>query len=141
MSKPKKMGPDMGKGMPMGRPGFSAGTFKRVIKMLMEYYPVLFPVSIACIVFCSVTSTLPAIFQQQIIEIIEDWYKTGDWAGASKIIVPKVLILAGFYVVSIIGITLQSQLMVYITQGFLNKSRKSMFNGMQNLPIKYFDKN
>ncbi|MEE0685896.1 MAG: ABC transporter ATP-binding protein [Lachnospiraceae bacterium] len=125
----------------MGRPGFSAGTFKRVIKMLMEYYPVLFPVSIACIVFCSVTSTLPAIFQQQIIEIIEDWYKTGDWAGASKIIVPKVLILAGFYVVSIIGITLQSQLMVYITQGFLNKSRKSMFNGMQNLPIKYFDTN
>ena len=31
--------------------------------------------------------------------------------------------------------------MVYITQGFLNKSRKSMFNGMQNLPIKYFDTN
>ena len=141
MSKPKKMGPDMGKGMPMGRPGFNPGTFKRVIKMLMEYYPVLFPVSIACIVFCSVTATLPAIFQQQIIEVIEAWYKTGDWAGASKIIIPKVLVLAGFYVVSIIGVTLQSQLMVYITQGFLNKSRKSMFNGMQNLPIKYFDTN
>lgn len=135
MSKPKNMGKDM----PMGRPGFNAGTFIRVIKMLIQYYPVLFPVSILCIVFCSVTATLPAIFQQQVIEIIEEWYKTGDWAGASKIIVPKVLILAGLYVVSIIGITLQSQLMVYITQGFLNKSRVSMFNGMQNLPIKYFD--
>ena len=141
MSKPKNMGPGMGKGMPMGRPGFSVGTFKRVIKMLMQYYPVLFPVSIACIIFCSVTATLPAIFQQQVIEVIEEWGPTGDWAGASKIIVPKVLILAGFYVVSIIGVTLQSQLMVYITQGFLNKSRKSMFEKMQNLPIKYFDTN
>ena len=141
MSKPKNMGPNMGKGMPMGRPGFSMSTFKRVIKMLMQYYPVLFPVSIACIVFCSVTATLPAIFQQQVIEAIEEWGPTGDWAGASKVIVPKVLILAGFYVVSIIGVTLQSQLMVYVTQGFLNKARKSMFEKMQNLPIKYFDTN
>ena len=119
MSKPKNMGKGMPMGdMPMGKPGFNGGTFKRVLKMLMQYYPVLFPVSIACIVFCSVTATLPAIFQQQVIEAIEKWAPTGDWAGASKVIVPKVLILAGFYVISIIGITLQSQLMVYITQGF-----------------------
>lgn len=137
MSKQK----NMDKAMPKGRPGFNGGTLKRVLKMLMEYYPVLFPVAIGCIIFCSVTATLPAIFLQQVIEAIEDWTQSGDWASASKIIVPKVLILAGFYVVSIIGITLQSQLMVYITQGFLNKSRVSMFNGMQNLPIKYFDTN
>jgi ATP-binding cassette subfamily B protein len=31
--------------------------------------------------------------------------------------------------------------MAYITQGFLNKLRRQMFDGMQNLPIKYFDTN
>ena len=31
--------------------------------------------------------------------------------------------------------------MAYITQGFLSKLRIQMFNGMQNLPIKYFDTN
>ena len=104
MSKQK----NMDKAMPKGRPGFNGGTLKRVLKMLMEYYPVLFPVAIGCIIFCSVTATLPAIFLQQVIEAIEDWTQSGDWASASKIIVPKVLILAGFYVVSIIGITLSS---------------------------------
>lgn len=121
------------------RPGFSFDTLKRVIKMLRGYYPVLFPAAIICIIFCAVTATLPAIFQQQVIAGIEDWYLTGDWDSASKIIVPKVLILAGFYCVSIIAITLQTQLMAYMTQGFLNKTRQSLFNGMQNLPIKYFD--
>ena len=29
--------------------------------------------------------------------------------------------------------------MAYITQGFLGKMRKTLFEGMQNLPIKYFD--
>ena len=29
--------------------------------------------------------------------------------------------------------------MAKITQGFLDKLRREMFNGMQNLPIKYFD--
>ena len=32
-----------------------------------------------------------------------------------------------------------SQLMAYMTQGFLNKLRQEMFDGMQDLPIRYFD--
>ena len=123
------------------KPEFSPGILKRVIKMLKDFYPIMFPVALFCIVFCSVTATLPAIFQQQVIAGIEDWYLTGDWAGASKEIIPKVAILGAFYVLSIIAVTLQSQLMTFMTQGFLNKTRQRLFNGMQNLPIKYFDTN
>ena len=47
--------------------------------------------------------------------------------------------LIGLYVLSIIFITVQSQLMAKITQGFLDKMRCKMFDGMQNLPIKFFD--
>lgn len=144
MSKQPGFNPKGGKMPPMDpkqRPGFDMGILKRVLGMLKSFYPVMFPVIIGCIIFCAVTATLPAIFQQQVIAAIEDWYLSGDWAGASKVIIPKVAVLAAFYVVSIIAVTLQSQLMAYMTQGFLNKTRQRLFNGMQNLPIKYFDTN
>ena len=144
MSKQPGFNPKGGKMPPMDpkqRPGFDMGILKRVLGMLKSFYPVMFPVIIGCIIFCAVTATLPAIFQQQVIAAIEDWYLSGDWAVASKVIIPKVALLAAFYVVSIIAVTLQSQLMAYMTQGFLNKTRQRLFNGMQNLPIKYFDTN
>lgn len=117
------------------------GALKRVIKMLYGYYPKLLPLSIVCIIFASITAAIPAIFQQQVIAVIEDWYQTRDWASAKDIIIPKVIILGGFYVLSLAAVTLQAQLMAIITQGFLGNLRKTMFNGMQNLPIKYFDTN
>ncbi len=115
------------------------GMLKRVIKMLYGYYPVLFPLAIGCIIFASITAALPAIFQQQVIAAIEEWYLSRDWASAKDVIIPKVLLLAFFYLLSLIAVTLQTQLMAIITQGFLGNMRKTMFNGMQNLPIKYFD--
>ncbi len=125
---------------PMGPPrkmNFKA--LARVIKMLFSYYPVLMPVAFVCIIFAAIVATIPAIFQQQIIADIQLWYESGDWAGASQVILPKIFILIAIYVVAIIAITLQTQLMAYITQGFLNKLRCAMFEKMQNLPIKYFD--
>ena len=111
----------------------------RILKMLYSFYPVLLPITAFCILFASITATIPAIFQQKVIADIEEWYLTGDWVSASKVILPKVTILLVLYIISITAITVQSQLMAKITQGFLDKMRCSMFNGMQNLPIKYFD--
>ena len=120
---------------------FNANTFKRIIKMLFKFYPVMMPVTIACILFSAVTAALPAVFQQKVFADIEVFIKTGDWSAAKEVIIPKVCILDGLYVVSIIAITLYNQLMVVITQGFLNKMRIHMFETMQNLPVKYFDQN
>lgn len=113
----------------------------RVLKMLYSYYPVLLPIAVGCIIFAAITSAIPAIFQQQVIAAIEDWYLSRDWASAKEIIIPKVLILAGLYCLSLAAVIIQTQLMAIITQGFLGKMRKTMFNGMQSLPIKYFDQN
>ncbi|MBP3324750.1 MAG: ABC transporter ATP-binding protein, partial [Clostridia bacterium] len=113
----------------------------RIIKLLFKAYPVMVPVTIACIVFCAIVSAIPAVFQQQIIADIETWYLTGDWAAASKVILPKIFILASIYLVAVVAIVFQNQLMAVITQGFLNKMRKQLFAKMQNLPIKYFDTN
>ena len=136
------------KGQPMSGPGrkpmgpprkINFGMLKRVLKMLYSYYPVLLPLTAFCIIFSAATSAVPAIFQQQVIADIQIWYTTGDWEGASKVIIPKILILVGLYAVSIVSVTLYTQLMAYITQGFLNKMRCAMFDKMQDLPIKYFD--
>ncbi|MBR5120526.1 MAG: ABC transporter ATP-binding protein [Clostridia bacterium] len=118
------------------------GVLKRLLKMLFGFYPVLLPVSIVCIIFCAVTSAIPAIFLEKVINAITYALDNGvAWEVAKQDIVPRVLLLIGFYVVSIIAVTLETQMMAGITQGFLGKMRKALFAKMQNLPIKYFDTN
>ncbi len=115
------------------------GKIFRILKLFAKSYPRLFPTVCVCIVFAAITATMPAIFQQQILADIGEWYSSGDWAGAAKVILPKIAILASLYIVSLAGIVTQTQLMAYMTQDFLNKLRCKMFEKMQNLPIKYFD--
>ena len=115
------------------------GVFLRVIKLLFSSYPVLVPLTAVCILFSAFTASIPALFMQNIFELIGKWQESGDWASASEEIVPKVMLLLTLYIISFCAITLYNQLMAYITQGFLCKLRRRMFDGMQNLPIKYFD--
>ncbi len=128
-------------GMPMrGKPKMDFKVLGRAIKMLFKFYPRMVPISIVCILFSAITATLPAIFLQQVTKAIGTAFELQmPWEEASRVILPKVLLLVGFYVLSLIAVTLETQLAAYITQGFLSKMRKSMFNGMQNLPIRYFD--
>ena len=111
----------------------------RVIRMLFRYYPVLMPVTVFCIVFSAVASSIPAVFIQQIVAVIEKWVSSGDWASSSGEIIPKIILLISIYAVSILAVAVHCQLMAYIAQGFLNHLRHTMFNGMQHLPIRYFD--
>ena len=117
------------------------GTLARLLKMLFKFYPVLVPVTILCIIFSAITAAIPSIFTQNVVAAIENWVQTGDWETASKTIIPMVSLLIAFYVLSISAITLYTQRTVTITQGFLCKLRRQMFDGMQDLPIKFFDTN
>lgn len=114
---------------------------KNVLKFLFRSYPKMLVAVIVCIIIAAFTAAIPAVFQQQILADIGDFVQSGDWATASGVILPKVGILVSLYVVSLAAITLYTQLMAKITQGFLNKLRCEMFEKMQNLPIRYFDTN
>ncbi len=115
-------------------------TLGRTIKMLFGFYPVLMPLTICCILFSAACATLPGLFIQNVIEIIENAQENGlSWEEASKELIPLMTLLATLYILSLTSITIHTQLMAYITQGFLNKMRRAMFDKMQNLPIKYFD--
>lgn len=117
------------------------GVVGRLIKTIREFYPVIMPVTVVCIVFSAFVSAVPTIFMQKIIAVIEDNWETGDWNAISGDIAIMVGILAGFYVLSLLACFVYNQLMAIITQGSLKKLRSRMFNGMQLLPIKYFDTN
>ena len=113
----------------------------RIVKLLFKYYPVMMPIVALFIFLSAAVSSIPAIFIQKVFAVIVKYLELGnfDWAAASKEILPLVAILIILYLFSIVFITVQSQCMAYITQGFLSKMREKMFQGMQNLPLKYFD--
>ncbi len=111
----------------------------RIAKLLFSYFPTLFPLTCVCILFSAGVSSIPPLFQQKVIAVIEERFASGDWTAASAEIIPLIVILASLYIVSLISIVTHTQLMAYITQGFICKLRRSMFDKMQDLPIKYFD--
>ena len=115
------------------------GTVRRLIKMLFGFYPVMMPLTLFCIVFSAVVSSIPAVFMQNVIALIESSWQSGDWAAVSGQILSLVGLLALFYVLSLASAYAFTQMMAIMTQGSLMKLREKMFNGMQNLPIKYFD--
>ncbi len=125
----------------MNKENVSPAVLKRLFKMLFGFFPVLMPVTVACIVFSAVCSCLPAIFNQKIFAVVEQCYLAGDWAGAKAQILPLILKLAFMYFLSLCSVAVYNQLMAYITQGFLDRIRRTMFDGMQNLPVRFFDQN
>lgn len=117
----------------------SIRSLKRAVKKLFEYYPVMAPVTFGLILFTAIVSAIPTFFTQNILAVIEKWFKTGDWLAAKPEIFHYLTILAILYILAFISISVESQLMAIMTQGYLNKLREEMFDGMQNLPIRYFD--
>ena len=113
----------------------------RVLKMLVKAYPVLVPLTAACILFSAIVSSMPALFQQKIIAIIEKWCDLGDWPAAKAEIMPLIWLLIVLYVISIIAMITYQLMTASLTQGFLCKLRRTMFDKMQDLPIRYFDQN
>ncbi len=114
-------------------------TALRLIKLLFSFYPKLLPFTIICILVNAVVSAIPSMFQQKIIALIEENWQAGTWDNVSAEIISSVLTLAGLYIISLIAGVVYNQCMAIITQGSLKKLRVEMFDGMQNLPIRYFD--
>ena len=111
----------------------------RVVRKLFDYYPRLAPLTVVLVLFSSAVSSIPSLFVQNVLAVIEKWYKTGDWAAARPEVLHYLTILGVLYVLSLISLVCYTQIMAYMTQGFLDKLRREMFDGMQDLPISYFD--
>ena len=112
---------------------------KRTVRKLFAYYPRLAPLTLICILFSAAVAAVPSLFIQNVLAVVEKWYITGDWAAARPEIVRYLTILGVLYLLSLGSSLLYTQIMAVMTQGFLCKLRQELFDGMQDLPIRYFD--
>ena len=78
---------------------------------------------------------------QNIIAVIEKYWRTKNWAQAHVEVFSFVSILAILYILSLIASFTYNRLMAVVTQGSLMKFREKMFARMESLPIRYFDTN
>ena len=115
------------------------GVLRRVLRLLFEFYPVLLPVTLICILINAIVSAVPSIFMQNIIALVDESYRSGDWSSVSGQILGMVAVLVVMYIISLLAGFAYTQFMAIITQGSLKKLREKMFSHMQDLPIKYFD--
>ena len=122
------------------RPPLQKGIVKRLVKSLFHYYPRMLPIALACILVNAVISSLPAFIMLPLFDLLEQAVAAGEtWADVSGEVVRLMLTLIGMYAVSLVAGAVYTQLMAIITQGYLRDMREQMFNGMQDLPIRYFD--
>ncbi len=113
----------------------------RLLHDIFSFFPVKLPFVVFIILFCAAVNTLPSIFIQKVIALIENSDANASWPDLSYQLVRLLVILGGLYVLSLMGVLLQGQIGAEITQGVLMRFRKKMFDRMQNLPIKFFDSN
>ncbi|MBR0080199.1 MAG: ABC transporter ATP-binding protein [Synergistaceae bacterium] len=95
------------------------------------------PLIISLILISAVINTFPSIFIQKIIALIE--FNSLSWPDLRIKIINLLLILFGFYVLSLGATVIIGFLGAEITQGTLLNLRKKMFSKMQKLPLKFFD--
>ena len=121
------------------KPQANFAALGRTVKKFFGYYPVMAPLTMVCILFSSIVSSIPSLFVQNVLTVIEKWVSTGDWASAKGEVFHYIGILIALYVLSLLSMLTYTQLMAIMTQGFLHKLRQELFGEMQDLPIKYFD--
>ncbi|MDY3250216.1 MAG: ABC transporter ATP-binding protein [Candidatus Choladocola sp.] len=114
-------------------------TVVRLLKTMREFYPVMLPVTVGCIILNAVISSIPAVFMQHIIAIVEQNWKEGSWDTVGPEIIRFVSALVVFYLLSLTAGIAFHQMTAIITQWTLKKLREKMFGKMQRLPVKYFD--
>lgn len=117
------------------------GVLLRLIRTLFEFYPVMLPIVLFCIVINAAVTAMPFVFMQNIIAMVEQTWKSGDWQAVAAPITKFVLLLMVCYIFSLAAAFTYNRMMAIITQGALKKLRVKMFDGMQNLPVRFFDTN
>ncbi|MEE0028089.1 MAG: ABC transporter ATP-binding protein, partial [Atopobiaceae bacterium] len=111
------------------------------LKLVFSFYPLQFSLMILCVVVAAVLSSLPSIFLQKTIDVVNSSWQSGDWSKTAPEIGSIALTLIATYAVALACQIAQTQLGAFVTQGTLMQIRNKMFDHMEDLPIKFFDQN
>lgn len=114
------------------------GTLKRLLKLLFSEYKWSLIIVFICIIISTAASTASSLFLNRFISKIEEGINIG-WDSAAGGILRLIGFMGLIYLAGVIANFFQARIMAVTTQGFLNSTRKKMFNCMERLPIRYFD--
>ena len=115
-------------------------TAKRLLGYVTKTYKVQFIIVLICILVCSIATisvslSLKFLLDDYIIPLIGQ--KSPDYTELYQ----ALGILACIFLSGVIASFIYTRLMVVIGQGVLKRVRDEMFEHMQKLPIRYFDRN
>ncbi len=120
------------------------GDFKvigRLLKILFKNYKALIIGLCVCLVFSAISGSVAGVFLENIYKQIDNYF-TGAmsqheaWANVIKVLV----VMLSVYAVGWVANFFLGQLGATLTQRYLRDLRNDMFDKMQRLPIRYFDR-
>ena len=132
--------PPMGKGpggkkMPGGGP--KPKNMKKTLGTLLRYlgkYKVFLAIVLVLVVFNSFAMVAGSYFLKP---LVNNYILPGDFAGLAKMLV----LLGAIFLGGACSAYGYGRIMVHVSQNTIRDIRRDLFNKMQDLPIKYFDRN
>ena len=112
--------------------------FKRIMAFVFEKYLIQCIAVFICIVISVIASVQGTLFMKTLIDdFITPLIGVGtpDYTG----LLHELIRVGSFYLMGILAAFAYNKIMVYITQGTLDRLRREMFDHMEKLPIRYFD--
>ena len=122
-----------------GKGGFKS--IKRLIGLLFKNYKGLLFVVAVCLIISAITGSIAGVFLQNLYAQCELAIKGVPAGEVWKSIISILATMLGIYAVGWIANILMGLFGAVLTQRFLRDMRNSVFDKMQRLPIKYFDRN
>ena len=113
----------------------------QLFRFLLGLYPRLLPSIILLILVNAVLVSIPAVFMQKVVGLLEQaWQQHLAWPQVKPMVFRYVTVLLGLYVVSLISNIAYNQLIAFFNQGSLAKIRQKLFAHMETLPVGFFDR-
>ncbi len=122
-------------------------TLVPIVKMLFKTYKVRCFIVVLCLIVSAISTIASSVFIKQITDIIEKALNLASYQNGYELfeyikpdLLNTIFAMIAVYAVGIISSITYTQIMAVIGQGFLCKIRVEMFNKMESLPVKYFDR-
>ncbi|MDD2355317.1 MAG: ABC transporter ATP-binding protein [Lachnospiraceae bacterium] len=116
--------------------------FRRIMGYVLKYYKIQMILVTVCIFVSVIANVQGTMFTKTLIDSYITPLKEQHDAGSAVNYGPLLAAMAKvavFYAIGIGAAFAQARIMVYVSQGTLNRMRCELFEHMEKLPIKYFD--
>ncbi|MBQ7639358.1 MAG: ABC transporter ATP-binding protein [Clostridia bacterium] len=122
---------------------------KKLLKFLVGDYKAVIVIIAVCIAVAAAAGVVPAVVVKNITAYMTEGLKmfaggtpgAEVWTALKPDILKLIFSTGSILLIGLAATATREQLVAYMTQGFLDKMRRRLFDKMQDLPVKYFDRN